>query len=66
MAKVTKCDVCGNTIENVTMNRFTVDVHKSFSLYDPCYDICVECMNKIRDFCSDINANYKKILDNIL
>lgn len=62
MAKVTICDVCGSIVEQ--KNKFTVGIYKP-KRYDCFYDVCVECMNKIKDFCSDIDANYKKILDNI-
>lgn len=62
MATVVKCDICGGIHEDQDDNFKSV-IRCNISDYIG-LDICEECMNKIKVFCSDINANYKNILVN--
>lgn len=62
MATVVRCDICGSINDDQDYNFESII---RCNINNTELDICEECMNKIRDFCSDINTNYKKILDNI-
>jgi len=63
MATVVRCDICERIHDDRDYNFENIircNINNDIEL-----DICQECFDKIKVFCSDINANYKKILDNI-